>query len=87
MLSSKEAANAHIALIQLHRLRDCYRQGWIPDWSNVHSSKYCIEFIENGYSVFKYVNTCCFLSFQSPELAEKFLKNFKDLIKQAGDLI
>lgn len=28
-----------------------------------------------------------FLSFQSPEIAEKYLKNFESLIKQAGDLI
>lgn len=28
-----------------------------------------------------------FLSFQTREIAEQFLENFKDLIKQAGDLI
>ena len=28
-----------------------------------------------------------FLSFQSEEIAEKFLNNFKDLIETAGDLI
>lgn len=29
----------------------------------------------------------CFLAFQSKEIAEEFLNNFKDLIEQAGDLI
>ena len=34
-----------------------------------------------------YNNSRYFLSFQSREIAEKFLKNFKDLIEKAGDLI
>lgn len=34
LLPSKEAAEAHLALMQLHQLRDCYRQGWVPDWNN-----------------------------------------------------
>ena len=34
LLPSKEAAEAHLALMQLHQLRDCYRQGWIPDWND-----------------------------------------------------
>ena len=86
MLPSEKAAEAHLALIQLHQLRDCYRQGWVPDWE-INSDKYCIQYTNNKYSIFNYANYRCFLSFQSQELAEKFLKNFKDLIKQAGDLI
>ena len=31
MLPSKKAAEQHLALMQLHQLRDCYRQGWTPD--------------------------------------------------------
>ena len=34
ILPSWEAAQAHLAYMQLHQLRDCYRQGWKPDWSN-----------------------------------------------------
>ena len=86
MLPSEKAANAHLALMQLHQLRDCYRQGWIPDWK-INSDKYCIQCTNNKYSIFNYANYRCFLSFQSQELAEKFLKNFIVLIKQAGDLI
>ena len=86
MLSSKEAANAHIALIQLHRLRDCYRQGWVPDWKDL-TFKYCIYCVGNYYKICQSISNNHFLSFQSMELARKFLKNFKDLIKQAGDLI
>ena len=86
MLPSEKAANAHLALMQLHQLRDCYRQGWVPDWKN-GKIKYCICRYDNKYKAIQIVERNHFLTFQSMELAEKFLKNFKDLIKQAGDLI
>ena len=86
MLTSREAAQAHLAYIQLHRLRDCYRQGWIPDWKNA-KIKYCICLYDNKLKAIQVVERSHFLTFQSMELAKKFLKNFKDLIKQAGDLI
>ena len=86
ILPSKEAAKAHLAYMQLHQLRDCYRQGWVPDWED-NITKYCIVLQGNRYSIYRNLITCNFLSFQSLELAEKFLKNFKDLIEKAGDLI
>lgn len=78
--------------MQLHQLRDCYRQGWVPDWSDC-KDKYCI--IYNGIYCNTNYNHCItvntgtreFLSFQSKEIAEEFLNNFRDLIEQAGDLI
>ena len=87
ILPSKKAAEAHLALMQLHQLRDCYRQGWKPDWNNNCQEKYCIEFSDYQYKIFRYFISCRFLSFQSKEIAEKFLMYFKDLIKQAEDLI
>lgn len=87
VLPSKEAAEQHLALMQLHQLRDCYRQGWIPDWKNSKSGKYCIEYIDDSYDIFTYCTSVSFLSFQSREIAEEFLNNFKDLIEQAGDLV
>ena len=86
VLPSKEAAKAHLAYMRLHQLRDCYRQGWVPDWED-NITKYCIVLQGNRYSIYRNLITCNFLSFQSLELAEKFLKNFKDLIEKAGDLI
>ena len=86
LLPSKEAAKQHLALMQLHQLRDYYRQGWVPDWSDT-KNKYCITHIDNNYSITANMGVIAFLSFQSKELAEEFLNNFKDLIKQAGDLI
>ena len=84
--TSEEAAEQHIALMQLHRLRDCYRQGWKPDFLD-DSRKWCIIKNNNILSVDWGINYSVFLSFQTKELAEEFLNNFKDLIEQAGDLI
>ena len=90
VLPSKQAAEAHLALMQLHLLRDCYREGWLPDGSSgVHN-------IERYYDpstrvikirVIKYRNISMFLSFQTEEIAREFLTNFRELIEQAGDLI
>ena len=87
ILPSKKAAEAHLALMQLHQLRDCYRQGWVPDWSDGRKNKSCIIFSEGNYHIDNYCLYIRFLSFQSKKIAEKFLNNFKDLIETAGDLI
>ena len=89
ILPSKEAARQHLVLMQLHQLRDCYRQGWKPDWKDWNSIKICIIHThENKYEIeprFDYDPQ--FLSFQNSKVAKEFLKNFRYLIKQAGDLI
>ena len=87
ILPSKEAAKAHLAYMQLHQLRDCYRQGWIPDWKNSYQWKWCIIFDTDTFRITAGICYSHFLSFQSMELAEKFLNNFKDLIETARDLI
>ena len=85
ILPSKQAAEAHLALMQLHQLRDCYRQGWVPALSN-NELKFCIN--QNpDYNITAYYDTSKFLSFSTYEIAEEFLNNFRDLIEQAGDLI
>ena len=79
-------AQAHIAMIKLHLLRDEYRQGWLPNY-NIRQDKYTIVYSNNwGLTVVIYL-TPRFLSFQSREIAEEFLTNFRDLIEQAWDLI
>ena len=86
VLPNKQAAEAHLALMQLHQLRDCYREGWEPDWNN-DCNKYIIVKNRDKYVVFGGNWTNQFLSFQDRERAEEFLTNFRDLIEQAGDLI
>lgn len=86
LLPCQEAAEQHLALMQLHQLRDCYRQGWIPDCIDNSKKWYIIKF-KNQLHISATHNYSMFLSFQTEEIAELFLKNFKELIEQAGDLI
>ena len=88
VLPSQEAAKAHLALMQLHQLRDCYRQGWKPDWSDCED-KYCIvrSYNDTKHLVAAYKGAKVFLSFQSADIARLFLKNFRGLIEAAGDLV
>ena len=92
ILPNRQAAKQHLALMQLHQLRDCYRQGWTPNLAE-ESKKYYIERYYNEdtesikYQVVSLFYISTFLSFPTKELAEEFLNNFRDLIEQAGDLI
>ena len=85
LLPNKKAAEQHLALMQLHQLRDCYRQGWIPTLNK--TSFGIIRRIEGDLEVEKFIFSSRFLSFQYAKMAKDFLNNFRDLIEQAGDLI
>jgi hypothetical protein len=79
---SKKSAEAHLAMIQLEQLRDCYNNN-----SDAWGWSYSI-IKRNG--VPELVRGCdhdTFLRFQNETIAKEFLKNFKDLIEKAGDLI
>ena len=88
LLPSKQAVEAHLALMHLHQLRDCYRQGWEPNWSD-GEDKYCIvrSYNDTNHLVVAYKGAKVFLSFQSADIARLFLKNFRGLIEAAGDLV
>ena len=86
LLPDRQAAEAHLALIKLHQLRDCYRQGWKPNLT-IPESIFAIFCTKGKYSVEEFIYSSEFLSFQSKQLAQEFLNNFRDLILQAGDLI
>ena len=85
ILPSKDAAEQHLALMKLHQLRDCYRQGWEPNLCEPKSI-FAILYIKSRYTV-RNTSASEFLTFQSKEIASKFLHNFRALIEQAGDLI
>lgn len=87
ILPNKQAAEAHLALIQLHQLRNCYRQGWLPDWNDGRQDKYAIISFEDKYEITKFNFNSRFLAFQDEITANEFLINFRKLIEQAGDLI
>ena len=79
-LPSISAAKAHLALMQLHQLRDCYRGNIDP-----YECQYTIVRGLSGLIVVKDITA--FLSFPTKKMAQEFLTNFKDLIEEAGDLI
>ena len=88
ILPSKQAAEQHLALMQLHQLRDCYRQGWKPSIPTELDYKlWYITRYGNVLGTDFMPKRAAFLSFQTRELAEQFLANFRGLIEQAGDLI
>ena len=88
--SDYKQAQAHIALMKLHLLRDEYRNGWLPCFGD-NSKKYGIKWNMIAGKKELTVAWCnwntLFLSFPTYELAEEFLTNFRELIEQAGDLI
>ena len=90
IFSDYKQAQAHIALMKLHLLRDEYRQGWKPDWSD-NCYKYGVKWNiiprkKELMVTWRYYDPL-FLSFPTEEIACEFLTNFLDLIKEAGDLI
>ena len=85
--SDYKQAQAHIALMKLHLLRDEYRQDWLPDCEDENQDKYVILSSKGERHVAYCQSTSRFLSFQDKERAKEFLTNFRELIEQAGDLI
>lgn len=86
-METEEEANRVVALMKLLQLRDCYRCGWAPEW-NSSTSKYCILHCSNKvYFIDESLNDVHPLAFQTRDVAEFFLSNFIDLIKEAGDLV
>ena len=85
ILPDTKAAEQHLALMQLHQLRDCYRQGWIPSEYKVLYG--IIRRLDGCLYVNRFMYASRFLSFPNKEIAEEFLTNFRDIIERAGDLI
>lgn len=86
VFATKEQAEAAVALAQLTQLREVYRQGWKPDWKD-GSLKYSIDKYEAKIVGDLYFNRSYFLAFQSEEVRDLFLTNFKDLIEKASPLL
>ena len=87
LLPSKQAAEAHLALMQLHQLRDAWREGWLPDWKDGNQKKYVIAYDKGEFEIWQYHTVSRFLAFQDEKRADEFKDCFIDLIRKAGDLI
>lgn len=86
IFATKEQAEASLALAQLSQLREVYRDGWKPDY-NCTDKKYCIKYYNNVIYLVDVSSSGHFLSFQSAEVRDLFLENFRDLIEQAKPLM
>jgi hypothetical protein len=87
IIPSKQSAEAHLAMMQLEQLRDCWWNGWEPDWNDDQQPKYCVAYYYREFQIRALYEVRYFLSFPTREMAEEFLECFRDLIEQAGDLI
>jgi len=88
VFATEKQAQASLALAQLSQLREVYRNGWEPDWADGNDKAYIyFDGDGNDIQVAYYSTNPKFLSFQSKEIAEEFLKNFRDLIEQAKPLM
>ena len=87
IFSDYKQAQAHIAKMKLHLLRDEYRNGWKPDWKDDFQMKYVIYNPEGEFTIGCYNSSRRFLAFQDYKRANEFMKCFRNLIEQAGDLI
>ena len=83
LYTTLKSQKAYIALAKLEQLRDVYRDGWIPNWENINENKSIIFPSFNNWTVDWVTVSNHFLSFQTREIAEEFLNNFRDLIEQA----
>ena len=86
LLPNEEYAKAMLALCQLIQLRDCYNDGWIPDWTN-SLNKYIIYPSKNYIITGINIAVCRILAFKTEKLRDEFLNNFKDLIEIAKPLL
>ena len=86
-IPSKKSAEAHLAMIQLEQLRNCWWNGWEPNWLEGNIQKYVIQKWRDKISIETTYVTHSFLSFPTYEMAKEFLECFRDLIEKANDLI
>ena len=86
LLPSEKYAEAMLALCQLIQLRDCYNDGWKPDWSK-EAAYECIFYCKGKIKLDTRYSWQCILVFKSRELRDTFYNNFKELIEQAKLLL
>lgn len=84
---TEEEAEASIALSQLLQWRNKYNEGWVADWSPDSYYKWVIFYKNNSILIDNYRGYQRVLSFKSEDIAEKFLKDFADLIEIAKPLL
>jgi hypothetical protein len=85
-LSTKERAEAFLALMQLVELRQYVNGDWKADFTN-YENKYTIHIIENKIHKNFTQTLSCVLHFKSEEIRDQFAEKYKDLIETAKELL
>lgn len=86
LLPSKEKAEAILALCQLIQLRDCYNDGWKPEWTAACKLKHCISYSSYTWCKATSVTGGYIFVFKTEELRDEFYRNFKDLLDKLKPL-
>lgn len=86
LLPNEECAKAALALCQLIQLRDCYNDGWKPNWTS-KVFKYSIRIVNNEIAPDENSSTNHVLAFKSTKLRNEFIENFRNLIEIAKPLL
>lgn len=85
LTTSSSSCPRYDAFVKLEHLRDCWWGDWKPEWNASH--KYAIKNLQGELTIIGCSNVAAFLVFPIGEMAEEFLKCFRDLIELAKDLI
>lgn len=85
-LSTKERAEAFLALMQLVELRDAYNGDWKADWTDISQMKFIIYY-SNKICKSKSHNVRSILTFKSEQLQDQFAEQFSELIETAEELL
>lgn len=82
--TSQDETNVLTIFSKLLQLRDCYRNGWKPDWSNALEIKQCIRYsiLAEEFEPCTYAATPEIFSFQDTKTRDEFFKNFGDMLNQ-----
>ena len=81
--NTEDIAKGILALQQLLQLRDIYRQGWKPNWENIHEPKFSIVIIGDELDVVEDYVHRSILCFPTLEIARTFEDNFSKMIATA----
>lgn len=85
-LPSKEIAEKFLILQKLYTCRQAYIGDWKPNWDDGRL-KYIISVKDNEIFVDNYYNVSRKFIFPTLEIAEEFLKNFKNDLEKIKDLL
>lgn len=84
-MPSKEIAVSVRALMQLLNLREVYKEADEPGLSDSYYNIVIGRLSKNPYVVNEAEPSL--FSFKNPKLAQRFYRNFRNLLKEAGDLL